>query len=57
MCRIASDEEWTVKREVKGTEMQMKILQQATLEASDNKKLRENFEEVIVCIIVLYVPK
>ena len=46
MCRIASDEEWTVKREVKGTEMQMKILQQATLEASHNKKLREKLDEV-----------
>ena len=46
MCRIADDEEWNVKGEIKWTDIQMKILKQATLEALHNKKLRENLEEV-----------
>ena len=46
MCRIADDEEWNVKGEIKWTDIQMKILKQATLEAAHNKKLREKLEEV-----------
>ncbi|XP_019852127.1 PREDICTED: uncharacterized protein LOC109582011 [Amphimedon queenslandica] len=45
MCRIADDDEWNIKGEVKWTEMQIRIMKQATLEASHNKRLRDKLEE------------